>query len=316
MKYLVFGGTQFVSNYIVKRLIEDGHEIKTLTRGNKKNTHGSSVKELYADRCNFEQLSSVLENIDIDYVIDVSGYNKTDVSSSYEALKNKNIKGYIFISSGSVYVENNELPLYENSKTGVNKYWGSYGTDKLEAENFLINKFKETSFPVVILRPPYIYGEGNNVYRESYIFDRLKSNEKILLPKKGNTIIQFIHIEDLYRIVLKVIEKNITGEIFNVANENTITFKEWVKSCMEAYGKTVDLINFDYTDSEYTSRDFFPFFDYDYYLDISKLLEIYKPEIKFEYGLKKSLQWYLQNEDKVDKRDRYSKNINTIVKSL
>ncbi len=312
MKYLVFGGTQFVSWYIVKRLVETGNEVITVTRGNKKNIHNDKVTEIYADRHDSFQLKSALKNIDIDYVIDVSGYNKQDVSFSIEAVICKNIKAYVFISSGAIYKENNKLPLTEISTTGKNSFWGSYGTDKLEAENYLMDKYKQNSFPVIILRPPYIYGEGNNVYREAFIFDRLQDNKVIFLPNKGETTIHFIHIEDLYKTIEKIIDSKITGCIYNVGNENGITFKEWVKTCMSVYGEKVDLIEFDYVKHNYKPRDFFPFHDYDFYLDVSKISNIYIPEITLEKGLELSLRWYSDNEEKVDKRDHYSKNIENI----
>ncbi|MCP4178346.1 MAG: NAD-dependent epimerase/dehydratase family protein [bacterium] len=315
MKYLVFGGSQFVSWYIVKRLVETGNEVITITRGNKKNIHNDKVTEIYADRRDSVQLKSALKNIDIDYVIDVSGYNKQDISFSIEALKGKNINAYVFISSGAIYKENNKLPFTEISATGKNSFWGCYGTDKLEAENYLMDIYKQNSFPVVILRPPYIYGEGNNVYREAFIFDRLKDNKVILLPNKGETIIHFIHIEDLFKTIEKIIDTKIAGCIYNVGNENGITFKEWVKICMSVYGKNVDLIEFEYKKHMYEPRDFFPFHDYDFYLDVSKVSRIYKPEITLEKGLDLSLKWYSDNGEKVSKRDRYSKNIEHIVKS-
>ncbi len=225
MEILVFGGTQFVSSHIAKRLVKDGYNVTTLTRGNTKGLHEDKVKELYADRHNETELKEVLGNIDFDYVIDVSGYTLSDIEKSYSVLKNKGIKGYVFISSSAVYKESDVFPIREDFPVGENKFWGKYGTDKLEAEKFLIEKNKQEGFPVVILRPPYIYGEGNNIYREAFIFDRLRENQPVIMPHNGKTVVQFIHIEDLYKTIEEIIKSNITGKIYNVGNYEAITFK-------------------------------------------------------------------------------------------
>lgn len=316
MKILVLGGTQFVSWYIVKRLIEEGNEVTTITRGNKKGVHGSKVEEVYLDRHNELELKNALKEKEFEYVIDISAYTLSDVEKIYESLSGKDIKGYIFISSSAVYKESEELPIKEYFPKGENKYWGNYGTNKLEAENFLISKWTNNKFPAIILRPPYIYGEGNNVYREGYIFDRIKEGKNIIIPNRCETIVQFIHIEDLYKTIKKIIKDKIVGKIYNVGNEKGITLKEWVEKCMLAYGEKVEIIEFDCEENNYNSRDFFPFFDYQYCLDVTEICKIYKPEISMEIGLKRAINWYFDNEEKVMKRSHYSENSDKIIENL
>lgn len=55
----------------------------------------------------------------------------------------------------------------EESKKSVNKYWGEYGIGKIEAERGLLARVPAA----YILRPPYLYGPMNNVYREAFVFD-------------------------------------------------------------------------------------------------------------------------------------------------
>ena len=316
MKYLVFGGTRFVSWYIVKKLYESGNEVITINRGNCKGLHGNNITEIYADRHNFNELKSALDEVEVDYVIDVSGYTLNDIKYSFEAIMNKDIKGYIFISSSAVYQESEILPIKEDFPVGENRNWGNYGTDKLEAEKYLTNKQQNSKFPIIILRPPYIYGEGNNVYREAFIFDRLKEGKPIIIPYNGKCLVQFIHIDDLYQTIIQLLKKNVKGNIFNVGNCDSITLKGWVQKCMLAFGKSTEIIEFDYLTNNFNSRDFFPLYDYQYYLDVTKISEIFKPVITLEDGLQKSLKWYNQNQDLVMKRDHYSVNSDNITDLL
>lgn len=308
-KILVLGGTYFVGKYIVKRLLEDNFDVFILNRGTKAGSFGDKVTEIHCDRENFKDVQTKLADMTFDYVIDVSGLNVNQVHISYKVLKNINIKRYIFISSSAVYVVSNYIPISEDYNKGVNDYWGDYGINKLEAEKFLLDKNKTLGFPTTILRPPYIYGEGNNIYREGFIFDRATQNRPIILPNEGSTVIHFIHIEDLYCTITSLIEnKSCIGEVYNVGNTIGITFRGWIEACMEACNKSVDIIEFNYKGSGYDCRDFFPFHDYQFMLDTRKIEKYYTPKISMIEGLKREYEWYKLNESYVKKKEHYEIN--------
>lgn len=313
MKILVLGGTQFVSWYITKRFVEEGFEVTTLNRGNKKGVHGDKIEELYADRHDLNQMKKILNRKRFDYIVDVTAYTRLDIENLYESIDMNILKGYVFISSSAVYKESETLPIKEDFSIGENRFWGTYGTNKIHAENYLLEKMTNEKFPAIILRPPYIYGEGNNVYREAFVFDRLKENGKIILPNDGKKVIQFLHIEDLYMIIKTILEKNLKSGVFNVGNRNGITFKGWVEECMKVYGKETEIIDFYYKEKNYKEREFFPFHDYQYLLDVSDITKIIEPKINLEEGLKRALDWYLLNEEKVDKKSIYNEKISEIL---
>ena len=54
-----------------------------------------------------------------------------------------------------------------------NKYWTFYGQGKIDAEQYYAEFLRDKSTNLVILRPPYIYGEYNYAQRESLIFRQL-----------------------------------------------------------------------------------------------------------------------------------------------
>ncbi len=316
MKVLVLGGTQFVGWYIVKSLLEDGHTVTTLTRGSKKGIHGEKVTELYADRFNISELKNVLIGKLFDYVIDVSGYTREAVEIMYEALKNFKLKGYLFISSAAVYNKSETLPVKENFPKGNNDTWGIYATNKYEAEEFLLNKYLTNGFPFISIRPPYINGEGNNIYREAYIFDCLKESRPVIIPGKGDAKVQFIHIDDLYQTIIILFKTKSSGRCFNIGFNKSVTLREWVEACMDVYGKRTEIIKFNYKDSGFTPRDFFPFRDFPLFLDVDKISNIYSSKIPLHEGLKRSLDWYTHNEDKVDKKSSFFVNSQKIIKEI
>lgn len=286
-KILVTGGTVFVSRYIAEYYVEKGYDVYVLNRNSKEQSKG--VKLIQADR---HDLGEVLRNYYFDIVIDTA-YSAEDVEKLLDALGD--YKDYILISSSAVYPEYALQPFKEDTSLGVNKYWGKYGTDKIEAEAALLKRNPNA----YILRPPYLYGQMNNVYREAFVFDCALSDRKFYLPKDGEMKLQFFHIHDLCRFIDVLLKDKPKQHIFNVGNKNAVSIREWVKLCYQAAGKTVEFVNV-YEDIE--QRNYFSFYDYEYYLDVSKQYELMEDVKSLEDGLKEALEWYMNNSDKVNKK--------------
>ncbi len=102
-----------------------------------------------------------------DIIIDVNAYTKRAIELLIDAVDN--IKDYVLISSSAVYPETNIQPFAENQLVGRNSIWGDYGTNKIEAEKYLMDKVPNA----YIIRPPYLCGAMNNVYREAFVFPQV-----------------------------------------------------------------------------------------------------------------------------------------------
>ncbi|MDR1003014.1 MAG: NAD-dependent epimerase/dehydratase family protein [Oscillospiraceae bacterium] len=313
-KVLVLGGSYFIGYNIVKNLIKDGYAVTILNRGTANPKFSGEVETILCDRKNACNMKAQLKDKHFDFVIDVSCYTASDAEAVYEALDRKSIEQYIFISSSAVYHSGQDLPLNETSDAGENIVWGDYGTDKSAAEKFFLSKHEGEGFPVVILRPPYVYGENNYVYREAFMFDRITLSRTIILPNEGKTRVQFIHVYDLYRTIEAIFGKHETiGQVYNVGDEQPVTLAEWVQCCMEVCEKHTKVVGFDYLDSGYESRDFFPLHDYEYFLNTDKIREIYTPRISMTEGLRASFSWYSDNVGSINAKSHYAVNEKDIL---
>ena len=192
-KILVTGGTVFVSKFIANYFKQD-NEVYVLNRNTKPQLDGVHLIE--ADR---NKLRNSLKEYSFDVVIDVCAYNKQDIHNLLNALNT--VKDYIFISSSAVYPEINDQPFHEEQQIGKNFIWGKYGLDKAEAEQLLLSRVPNA----YILRPPYLYGPMQNVYREPFVFECALNDRKFYIPKDGKMKLQFFHIEDLCKIIEKII---------------------------------------------------------------------------------------------------------------
>ena len=297
-KVLVTGGTVFVSRYIAEYYVAKGYDVYVLNRNTKEQSKGVTL--IQADRHN---IGDALKEIYFDVVVDTA-YSSYDVVTLLDALGEYG--DYILISSSAVYPEDAPQPFAEGTNLAVNKYWGMYGTNKIEAEAVL----QERNTKAYILRPPYLYGPMNNVYREAFVFDCALNDRTFYLPKDGSMKLQFFHIHDLCRFMDVILEKKPQQHIYNVGNKEAISIREWVKLCYEAVGKEVNFVE---VQEEIEQRNYFCFNNYEYYLDVSKQYELMSDIKPIKDGLKESLNWYLNNIDKVYKKpymDFIDRNLN------
>ena len=286
-KLLITGGTVFVSRYIAEYYVSKGYEVYVLNRNTRKQSDGVILIE--ADR---HHLGDLLRDYCFDVVIDTA-YNSSDVEMLLDALGE--YKEYIFISSSAVYPEYATQPFKEDTLLAVNKYWGKYGTDKIEAETILLKRNPDA----YIIRPPYLYGAMNNVYREAFVFECALADRKFYLPKDGEMQLQFFHIHDLCRFMDSLLEKRPKQHIFNVGNKDTISIREWVEICYNIVGKQVEFVN---VHEDIEQRNYFSFYDYEYILDVSKQYELMKDVKSLDDGLRDAYDWYMYNRDKVNRK--------------
>ena len=85
----------------------------------------------------------------------------------------------------------------------------------------------------------------------------------------------------------------------HVGNVEVVSIKEWVTKCYETLGKTPTFVNV-YEDIE--QRNYFSFYNYEYYLDVSRQAKIYPETITLEDGLKDAAEWYLEHGVEVNKK--------------
>ncbi len=287
-KILITGGTTFVSKYTATYFAEHGYDVSVLNRGTKTQVPGVNLI-----KCDRHELGDVLKAQAFDAVLDITSYNADDITALLDGLGS--FGTYIFISSSAVYPETGTQPFKEESELAENKFWGKYGTDKIAAEKALLARVPDA----YILRPPYLYGPMNNVYREAFVFDCARDDRKFYLPGDGSMKLQFFHVDDLCKLMEIIITDKPEEHILNVGNDDAVSVKEWVEICYECVGKKPE---FDNVTADIEQRLYFSFYNYEYYLDVSKMLKLLPSTIDLKDGLSGCALWYDENESEVRKK--------------
>lgn len=287
MKILVTGGTVFASRFTAEYFARR-HEVFVLNRGNRPQSEGVTL--IKADR---HALGDTLKGYSFDAVIDVCAYNEADVRELLDGLGEFGC--YVMVSSSAVYPETLPQPFNERQEIGANSVWGDYGVNKIAAEKALLERVPDA----YVIRPPYLYGKMNNLYREAFVFECAEKSLPFYVPKDGGLPLQFFDIEDMCRFIGILLDKRPEQRIFNVGNPERVTVNGWVKRCYGVLDKRPVCV---YVDGNIPQRSYFPFYDYDYKLDVSAMLEL-MPEVKpLEEGLRQSYEWFSENRELIARK--------------
>src|SRR3954453_16555883 len=237
-RVLVIGGTQFIGRLLVERLMKAGHEVSVLHRKPHHN-FTKRVHNLIGDRNDAASIRKAIGATRFDVVFDnVYDWERGTTSAQVEAtaqIFDGKVSRYIFMSSVAAYGDG--LNHHEGDALAPDDHPNVYARNKAMSERTLFRMYQRSHFPVVTLRPPFVYGPGNPFYREAFFWDRFRAGRPIILPSEGHRLMQFVYVKDLVELAIKVLDsRNVVGHSFNTANPRVITQHQLVLDLARAAG--------------------------------------------------------------------------------
>ena len=245
MRVLVIGGTLFIGRQLVERLLEAGHDVTILHR-NTEHSFGHGLRNLVADRNDADAVRSAMAGQRFDAVYDMvydweRGTTAQQVEATAKAIPHDPSR-YIFMSSVAPYGEG--LNHAEDDRLASDMHADDYVRNKAGSERALFRMYHESGFPAVTLRPPFVYGAQNPFYRETFLWDRIRLGRPVIVPGKGDRLMQFVYVKDLVEVCLATLENPAApGRAFNVANETPLTQVEVVNAFAKTLGKQASIVH-------------------------------------------------------------------------
>jgi 2'-hydroxyisoflavone reductase len=287
--------------------LKAGHSVSVLHR-KPKHDLGRRVKNITADRNNPHEMKAALAGKSFDVVFDnVYDWERGTTSAHVEATVravNGPLHRYVFMSSVAAYGDG--LNHHEGDALAPDDAAELYVRNKATSERALFRLHQRVGLPVVTLRPPYVYGPNNPMYREAFFWDRLRAGRSIVLPGDGRRLMQFIYVRDLVQAALRAMEEPAAvGHAFNIANARPLGQAELVDAIAQACRKPANVVRIP---REYIMRrgghPMGPKMYFGYYLDMPPITQVtakaqrvlkFKPT-DFSEGLKETYKWYLRHE--------------------
>ncbi len=309
MKVLVIGGTLFIGRGLVAALAKAEHDVTILHR-TAGHDLGRKIHEIVADRNDPESLKEALATRKFDIVFDnVYDWKRGTTAAQVEATARAcgdRLQKYIYMSSVAAYGDG--LNHHEGDALAPDNHPDAYVRNKAMSERALFRMHQRTGFPVVTMRPPYIYGPGNPYYREAFFWDRLRDGRQVVLPGDGRRLMQFVHVKDLIGACMAaLVEPHVSGHAFNVANARPITQFDLVNLLAEVAGKQADFVRIPRQRIlQMGGHPMGPNLYFGVYFDMPPITQIINKAqrvlklhpIDFAEGLRETYKWYLRHHQK------------------
>lgn len=256
-RVLVIGGSGFVGPNLVRELHAAGYQVTLLNRGTRQVPDTAHLKANRNSPAEMEALN--LSRAAFTAVIDLSCYTLPQARLAWQIFSGRTLH-WLHLSSAAVYKHSDAAAPTENAAIGGAPVWGQYGCDKSEIDCFLLQQ--QGGPKVTILRPPYLYGPGNNNDRETFVWSRALRGRPVLVPSGGQTPIQFLHVSDLAKAFVAALARaDSAPAAYNVAADEEISLADFVAGLATICDSRNPTLLVGDLDRGFRARDYFPFRD-------------------------------------------------------
>ncbi len=149
---------------------------------------------------------------------------------------------FMFISSASAYQRPGTHYLITESTPLANSYW-DYSRNKIACEERLMEAYRETGFPVTIIRPSLTYGDTQiplvlNSWEKPYtIIDRMLKGKQVVVPGDGTSLWGITHNSDFAKGLVGLLgHPQAIGHAFHITSDEVMTWDQFYRIVGAAIG--------------------------------------------------------------------------------
>lgn len=246
MKVLFIGGTGNISSACSRLAIERGIELYHLNRGKVKADVPKEVKTITADIHNKEEVKNALGSMTFDAVANFIAYTPEEVQQDIELFSGRTNQ-YLFISSASIYQKVGGHPVITESTPLYNPYW-DYSQDKIACEEMLNNTFRQSGFPITIVRPSLTYDTVIPVAIGSWtdytIIDRMKKGKEVIIHGDGSSLWTITHSDDFAKAFVGLLgHQQAIGHAFHITSDELLNWNQIYEAVAAAAGVELNAVH-------------------------------------------------------------------------
>ena len=233
MLVAISGGAGFLGLHLSRRLVADGHVVRTLDVAPLDDAGlEGRVEELRGDVRSAVDARRLVAGADVlvhaaaalpiqESRAAIRSVNVDGAAVTFAAALEAGVRRVVLISSTAVYGVPERHPIHEDDPlVGV----GHYGESKIEAER-LCDAFASRGLETVIVRPKTFLGpERLGVFE--ILFDWIREARRIPILGEGTNRYQLLAVEDLCDAVVRCLDADVAGEALNVGAARFGTVRE------------------------------------------------------------------------------------------
>ena len=330
--YLVTGGAGFIGSNFVQFMLNKYNDIKIINldkltyAGNLENLkaveNNSNYRFVLGDICDKELVSKIFAEEKIDYVVNFAAESHVDRSiKEPEVFVKTNVLGTVNllnVAKNAWEIEGGFKPGVRFLHVSTDEVYGSLGdagyfTETTPLDPHSPYSSSKTGSDLMVKAYFDTYGMPVNITRCSNNYGPYQFPEKLIpliinncvnkrnLPVYGDgmNIRDWLYVEDHCKAIDMVINEGRLGEVYNIGGHNERPNIYIVKTIIQYVNENVDK---EVTEALIKYVEDRLGHDRRYGIDPTKIKEElgWEPDTSFEVGIKKTIKWYLENEDWMD----------------
>ena len=320
MLWAISGGAGFLGLQLARRLLADGHAVRTLDVAPLDDPQlERDVEELRGDIRDPTRAGELAAGADVlvhaaaalpirgsrDEIRDI---NVSGTATLLAAAVEAGVRRVLFISTTAVYGVPKTHPITEEAPLhGV----GHYGQSKIEAEE-VCREFGRRGLETVVLRPKTFIGpERLGVFE--ILFDWVREGRRIYVLGSGRNRYQLLAVEDLVEAIALAAEADVAGETLNLGATEFGTVRSDLEALIEHAGSSSRVTPVPARPAEMILRALelarlSPLAEWHYrtahrdsYVDVARAQRLlgWAPRLSNAEALTRTYDWYLANRDRV-----------------
>jgi len=250
MKILMIGGTGIISSACSELIVQRGMDLTILNRSvSTKFSIPEGARQLVGDiHADPARLAELLHGQHFDAVVDWVAYTAPDVEHDIRVFSGITDQ-FVFISSASAYQKPPKHYIITEETPLENPFW-EYSRNKIAAEEHLMKAYRESGFPVTIIRPSLTYGlsqiplSGGSWQHPYTVIDRIRKGKKIIIPGDGTSLWTVTWNGDFAKGLVGLLgRKDAIGEVFHITSDEVLSWNQIFLEVGKALGLEMDIVH-------------------------------------------------------------------------
>jgi nucleoside-diphosphate-sugar epimerase len=243
MKYFVTGGSGFIGQHLLLRLLADGHVVRALARSDEavRTVEGLGATAVRGDLGDVDSLVDEIRGsaVVVHAAADVRAWrpsheiNVTGTSRMLDAAREAGVRRFVHVSTEAVLVDGKPLRFVDESAPYPSKHVGEYARTKALAEQLVLSA-NSRQMRTVAVRPRLVWGPGDTTLLPE-LLDAARSGRWVWMDG-GHYLTSTCHVANLCEGIELAVERGEGGRAYFLTDGAPVEFRDFITRCAAAYG--------------------------------------------------------------------------------
>lgn len=243
-RILIIGGNGIISGSVTRLAVERGMAVTLVNRGTSTTRPPiDGVESMIGDADDAASLRAAVGTREFDVVVNFRAFTPAQVRADVELFSGRTGQ-YVFVSSASAYQKPvAHLPIVEATPLR-NPFW-EYSRNKIACEDLLVAEYRESCFPMTIVRPSHTYDSTLIPLDGGWTaLDRLRRGVPIVLHGDGTSLWTLTNARDFAGAFVGLLgNPHALGAAVQITSDESLTWNAIAGLLADALGVEARIVH-------------------------------------------------------------------------